>query len=186
MTWRVGMRAFVAVLLALVGAVCAVIALDAPVTSTYRPDPGLVVRSTVFLAGAAGGLYLGLARHSWRARFTAFGLATLAFGAAFFFTTDWHARADGRVEDCLLRAPAARLPDATGAIQTQHVSVQRIPPRLRCDFGNGSYVVRPDATDWLILLGESAAGGFAATGPLLFLMGLVTRRRVVPRQIHPA
>jgi hypothetical protein len=180
------MRAFVAVLLALAGAVCAVIALDAPVTSTYRPEPGLVVRWTVFLAGAAGGVYLALAGHSWRARFTVFGLATLAFGAAFFFTTDWHARADGRVEDCLLRAPAGRWPDPTRAIKTQHVSLQRIPPGLRCDFGSGSYVVRPDATDWLILLGESSAGGFAATGPLLFLVGRATRRRLVPRRTHAA
>lgn len=60
------------------------------------------------------------------------------------------------------------------------MGVERIPPGLRCDFGEGSFVVHPDATDWLVLLGESSAGGFAATGPLLLMIAIGTRRKWRP------
>jgi hypothetical protein len=113
---------------------------------------------------------LGSLRHPWRRRFAVFGIATLAFGALFFFTTDWHARAEGRVAKCFSGPPTP--------IAVDTVSVQRIPPGVRCEWAKGSYLVRPDATDWFVLLGESSAGGFAVTGPVLWLMGLARRRRL--------
>lgn len=169
---QLSLRVLLAVLLALVSGLCAVIALDARVTSTYQPDFGPVVDWSVFLIGLAGGAYLALSQHPWPRRLTVFTAATAAFAVLFFFTTDWHARADGRDWECWSGAPQS------ADLRTSAASgIRRVPPGIRCESVSGSYVIRPDTKDWFVLLGESAAAGFAATGPLLWLIGTITRRR---------
>jgi len=165
----VGLRVLV---LGLVAWVAAGIAVDAPVTSVNDYEVSNLVYWPVVLVAVAGGMYLGFTRIPWRTRLAAFGALTVGFALLFFATTDWHTRQDGPEWECSSAPPFFSSFD--------EVKVQRIPPGVRCEKGEESFLVRPNTQDWLILLGESAAGGFAATGPLLWLLRLPGRRRVLP------
>jgi hypothetical protein len=172
----VGLRVLV---LGLAAWVAAVIALQAPVTSVNDYEVSALVYWPVLLVVLAGAMYLGLTRIAWRTRLAVFGALTVGFGLLFFATTDWHTRQDGPEWECLTSGPPY-------FSRFDYVKVQRIPPGVRCQNGEESFLVRPDTQDWLVLFGESAAAGFAATGPVLWLLRLPGRRRVLPGAIRPA
>jgi hypothetical protein len=180
-----------ALVTALVGGLATMIALGAPVTATKDFEPGRLVVWLVFLVGLAGGAYLVLGRFGWRARGLVFGLATLSFAVLFFAATDWHVRDDSPAEACFRQAPSSllRSPEPNGPLglvtaNGAHIGppffdradVQRMPPGVRCVNRFGSFLARPSEQDWLVLLGESAAAGFAVTGPILWLLRRRRRR----------
>jgi hypothetical protein len=171
---RIAIRVLATAVFALVVVICGGLALDAPVTATNDYESGTIASLLVLTISVAGAIYLTLVRSNWARRFAAFGAATLMFGALCFLATDWHARADGPDYECL-GATAWLFDGFDDAV------VQRVPPGVRCEKGNRSFLVRPEAKDWLVLLGESAAGGLALTAPVLFLVGLAERRRPRPR-----
>ena len=153
--------------------------MDAPVTSVNDYGVSPLVYWPVVLVAIAGGMYLGITRIPWRTLLAVFGVLTAGFAVLFFATTDWHTRQDGPEWECLTSGPPY-------FSRFDEVRVQRIPPGVHCQNGNESFLVRPNTKDWLILLGESAAAGFAATGPVLWLLRLPGRRRVLPGAIRTA
>ena len=163
--------------IALLAGIGAEVALSAPATVVNSYEVEQSRRWLVPLVATAGGAYLALARETWGRRVAVFGTTTLAFGVLFFAATDWHTRADGPAYECFTHPPYS--------MRFEGVHVQRVPPGVRCESGTESFLVRPDAQDWLILLGESAAAGLAATGPVLWLLGL-PRRRMLPRVTREA
>jgi hypothetical protein len=172
---RIAIRVLATGLFALVVGICGGLALDAPVTATNDYEPGTIASLLILTISMVGAIYLTLARPKWATLFAVFGAATLMLGAVFFLATDWHARADGPDYECFKRGPAWLFDGFDDAV------VQRVPPGVRCEKGTQSFLVRPEAKDWLVLLGESAAGGLALTGLVLFLLGLTERRRSRPR-----
>lgn len=122
-------------------------------------------------------------------------VASLVVGVVMFFTTDWASRFNDPIIRCLspvpfedgVAPPTTKEPYAWDLDTT--AETQRLPPGVRCtervtqvtegdprDVGKtGSYEVRANTGDWLILVGLSLAAGGALAMLALLLRWLARR-----------
>jgi hypothetical protein len=107
---------------------------------------------------------IALGRRGRRTFLVVFGAATLTIATYQFWTTNWPARFGDVQTQCFNRGHGG------GG------TIQRVPPGLHCNDGDGTVFVPADGIAWLALAGWSTYYGFVIAFPVMGLAWAVRRR----------